>query len=436
MNTKDTKKQVAVRRREVRRQRFAAGLRAMTTYCRAKAFIPLAYLLAVALVWTNKAKILVATFGNSSLLYHSLSFALLLMALILLHEIIIALGTPRRAANIQEALVEAGFVNSIRKPPLLFSVYKSADKGHIYEFDANNIPISRWERDKEKIGAALRCQVVSIRFSSDGKRVLVHGVSLRSTLPEVIYWEDKYLSLEDFTLILGMSLTGKLETVELATTPHLLIGGGTGSGKSLLTKCLLMQALKKGAVVILADFKGGVDYAPMWHEKCQMVFDPDTLRVTLEELTAELEHRRELFVAAGTPNLAEYNKATGKNLPRYIFACDEVAEVFDTTGLDKAPKSVFVQIGRHLSLIARQGRAFGLHLILATQRPDAALIPGQIRTNLPLRICGRADDILSRIILDSPAAAEQIPIDAQGRFITNIGQVFQGFLFDDSILDE
>lgn len=436
MNKTNERLAQAARLRYVRRQRFAAGLRDMTTYHRAKALIALAYLLAVALAWTNKAKILAAISGGSPLLYHSLSFALLLVALILLPEIIIALGTPWKAAKIQEALVEAGFVNSTRKPPLLFSVYKSADKGHIYEFDANNIPLSRWERDKEKIGAALRCQVVSIRFSSDGKRVLVHGVALRSTLPKVICWDDKYLSPEDFTLILGRSLTGKLETVDLATMPHLLIGGGTGSGKSILMKCLLMQALKKGALVILADFKGGVDYAPVWHEKCQMVFDPDTLRTTLEELTAELERRRELFVAAGTPNLAEYNRATGKNLPRYIFACDEVAEVLDTTGLDKSEKEIYSKISRHTSLIARQGRAFGIHLIQSTQRPSADLIPGQIRTNLTLRICGRADDILSRIILDSPAAAEQIPIDAQGRFITNMGQTFQGFLFDDSILDE
>ena len=201
-------------------------------------------------------------------------------------------------------------------------------------------------------------------------------------------------------------------------------------------KCLLMQALKKGAIVILADFKGGVDYTSVWHKRCKIVFDPDILQTILGELTAELERRRELFVAAGTPNLAEYNKATGKNLPRYIFACDEVAEVLDTTGLDKAEKEATSQIVRYLSLIARQGRAFGLHLICATQRPDAALIPGQIRTNLPLRICGRADDILSRIILDSPTAAEQIPPDAKGRFASNMGEIFQGFLFDDSILNE
>lgn len=431
-----SKKRTQARRQFARRQRFFAGLREIAIYHRAKALVPLTYVLTLFLVWANRSAILTPISGGSSLVYHSISLALLLVALLLLVEIVIALGTPWRAAKTQAALVEAGFVNSTRTPPLLFSVRKAADQSYIYEFDPNNIPLSRWERDREKLGAALRCQVVGVNLSTDGRRVLLHTVPKRFTLPETIYWKDEYLSLEDFTLTLGMSLTGKLETVDLATVPHLLIGGGTGSGKSVLAKSLLMQSLKKGATVILADFKGGVDYAPVWHEKCQMVFSPDTLRATLAALTVELEHRRELFVEAGTPNLAEYNKTTGEKLPRYIFACDEVAEVLDMTGLDKAEKEVFAQILRHLSLIARQGRAFGIHLILSTQRPSADLIPGQIRTNLTLRICGRADDILSRIILDSPAAAEQIPLDAKGRFVTNMGQTFQGVLFDDSILAE
>lgn len=82
-------------------------------------------------------------------------------------------------------------------------------------------------------------------------------------------------------------------------------------------------------------------------------------------------------------------------------------------------------------IIARQGRAFGIHLILATQRPDANLIPGQIRTNLGCRICGRADSILSQIILDSTAAADQISKEARGRFLLHDGTVFQGYWFDE-----
>ena len=91
-------------------------------------------------------------------------------------------------------------------------------------------------------------------------------------------------------------------------------------------------------------------------------------------------------------------------------------------------------IDRMLSTIAWQGRAFGIHLILATQRPDATIIPGQIRNNMDFRVCGRADSVLSQIILDNTSAAEQIPKDARGRFITGDGTVFQGYLFDEGQL--
>ena len=119
---------------------------------------------------------------------------------------------------------------------------------------------------------------------------------------------------------------------------------------------------------------------------------------------------------------------------RHVYACDEVAEVLDKTGADSERKKLLSQIESRLSTIARQGRAFGIHLILATQRPDATIIPGQIRNNMDFRVCGRADSVLSQIILDNTSAAEQIPKDARGRFITGDGIVFQGYLFDEGQL--
>ena len=85
------------------------------------------------------------------------------------------------------------------------------------------------------------------------------------------------------------------------------------------------------------------------------------------------------------------------------------------TGADSERKKLLAQIENRLSTIARQGRAFGIHLILATQRPDATIIPGQIRNNMDFRVCGRADSVLSQIILDNTGAADQIPKDARGR---------------------
>ena len=223
-------------------------------------------------------------------------------------------------------------------------------------------------------------------------------------------------------------------TVNLAHIPHILLGGSTGSGKSVLLKLLLMQALRKGAEVYIADFKGGVDFPKVWHEKCRMCFAEEDLCNILDRLVEELERRKSAFKALGCPNIDAYNEIAEHPLQRLIFACDEVAEMLDKTGADNERKKLLSKIESMLSTIARQGRAFGIHLILATQRPDATIIPGQIRNNMDFRVCGRADSVLSQIILDNTGAAEQIPKDARGRFITGDGTVFQGYLFDEGQL--
>ena len=115
---------------------------------------------------------------------------------------------------------------------------------------------------------------------------------------------------------------------------------------------------------------------------------------------------------------------------------DEVAELLDKTGADKARKELLAQIEARLALIARQGRAFGIHLILATQRPDANILPGQIKNNMNIRICGRADTTLSTIIIGDGRAAEQIPHDAQGRFLMEDGTVFQAYYFNDDTISK
>lgn len=149
---------------------------------------------------------------------------------------------------------------------------------------------------------------------------------------------------------------------------------------------------------------------------------------------AVLEYRKSEFRALGCPNIDTYNETTELPIPRLIFACDEVAEMLDKSGADNERKKLLAQMENKLSTIARQRRAFGIHLILATQRPDATIIPGQIRNNIDFRVCGRADSVLSQIILDNTNAAEQIPKDARGRFITGDGTVFQGYLFGEGQL--
>lgn len=281
--------------------------------------------------------------------------------------------------------------------------------------------------------AALDVSIVKIIYGKSRSRVLIYAAPTQTSLPDILRWSDSYLSSDSFVLTLGESLLGPV-TVNLAHIPHILLGGSTGSGKSVLLKLLLMQSLHKGAEVYIADFKGGVDFSKVWHEKCRMCFTEAELLDTLDNLVRELEQRKGLLAKTGCPNLDAYNEATGENLPRLVFGCDEVAEVLDRTGRSKGDKELLAQIESRLATIARLGRAFGIHLILATQRPDANVIPGQVKNNMDFRVCGRADNILSQIILDNTSAAEQIPKDARGRFITGDGTVFQGYLLDEGQL--
>ena len=400
-----------------------------------KLILILFYLMGGILVWKNQQTIANST-GNMDYLSPVASYALehifgtyITVGLIIV-PILIFLPLDKRA--VQDQLRNIGLVNHTDMVPELKRKYKDKENPRmtIWEFSSQGIPLKVWQDKQAAIETALDITIVKMKYGAGKSRILLYTVPARTDLPDVINWNHKLLSKESFILVLGESFIGPV-TVDLVKIPHILLGGSTGSGKSVLLKLLLVQAIQKGAQVCISDFKGGVDFPPIWHKKCRMCVDEESTLELLNELTDELKRRKKLLAAAGQSNIDRYNAATGEQLQRYIFACDEIAEVLDKTGLTKEQKETVSKIESKLSMIARQGRAFGIHLILATQRPDANILSGQIKNNVNCRICGRADTVLSQIILDNTSAAEQIPKEARGRFLLHDGTVFQAYWFDD-----
>ena len=394
------------------------------------------YILGAILIWNTQADIAAST-ENIEYISPIAEFAArnifatyLIVAGI---AVTILILTPIGKRSVQDQLKSIGLINHSEAVPELKSKRKDKKnpKISIWEFTSQGIPLKVWKDKQAAIETALDITIVKMKNGSGKSRVLLHTVPAVSDLPDMIQWKDRYLSQQSFILNLGEGFTGPV-TVDLARVPHILLGGATGSGKSVLLKLLLMQANKKGAKVCIADFNGGVDFPPVWHKECRMCFEEQSTLELLTELTEELERRKQLLKASGLPNIDHYNVATGENLQRYIFACDELAEMLDKTGLTKEQKETVVKIESLLGTIARQGRAFGIHLILATQRPDSTILNGQIKNNINCRICGRADNVLSMIILDKTDAADQIPEDAQGRFLLHDGTMFQAYWFDDT----
>lgn len=352
-----------------------------------------------------------------------------------LFGLVVLFGTPIGWKSIQNDLRRVGLVNHAGEAPYPVATWRDKENPRVtvMEFETCGVPRSEWEDKREKLEAALNVHVAKIAEGDDKRRVLLFTAPVGCALPAVLHWQEQYLSYRDFELVLGESILGPV-TVNLTQIPHILLGGSTGSGKSVLLKLLLMQCVRKNAAVCIADFKGGVDFPGAWQRKCRMIFDKADLLYFLTGLVEELERRKETFRAAGCANIGEYNGRGAVAYEHIIFACDEVAELLDKNGLSKEDKEQVSRIESKLSVIARQGRAFGIHLILAMQRPDATILTGQIRNNIDCRVCGRADSVLSQIILDSSDAADRIPKDAQGRFLMHDGTIFQGYLFDEKSL--
>ena len=304
--------------------------------------------------------------------------------------------------------------------------YKRVKNYRVYEFSTRGISLEDWEKQKDRIETIFNIVIISIEYKKGRETIEMKFVPARNGLMNSVNWNDVYLDENDFVLSLGMGLTG-LEKVDLNKQNSILIGGSTGSGKTIELKMILYQCLRKGARLYLADFKGGIDFTNlMWHKSVKFITTKKDVVEKLDEIKKELEYRRNLFLQNRVSGIKEYNEMNHP-LPHIIFACDEVAELLDTTGLNKEEKAEVQAIISKLSSLARLGRAFGIHLVLATQRPDANILPGQIKNNIDCRICGRADQTLSLIILDNTLASEKIEKNRQGRFVLQDGKFFQGF---------
>jgi S-DNA-T family DNA segregation ATPase FtsK/SpoIIIE len=199
----------------------------------------------------------------------------------------------------------------------------------------------------------------------------------------------------------GVDVVGEPLVFDLAETPHLFVAGATGSGKSVCVNALLLSLLRlpRPPELIMIDPKG-VDFADF--NGCRLlrggkvITDMEAAVELLRELALEMEDRQSILRDHGARNIAEA-QASGAEIERIVVVVDELADFMISRGGASEP----------LIRLAQKARAVGIHLILATQRPEAATFPGLLRANIPSRIAltvQKAAD--SRIILDEGGAED------------------------------
>ena len=233
-------------------------------------------------------------------------------------------------------------------------------------------------------------------------------------LRDVIEAQGFRNSKSKLTLAMGKDINGSIVTADLATMPHVLIAGSTGSGKSVAINAMIMSVLYKATPaqvrMILVDPKRvelGM-YEGIPHLFTPIITEPKLAANALRNAVREMERRLKLLASRSVRNIDQYNRlfeagtpslfeeAEEQPLPYIVIIIDELA---DLMMLDKA------NVEEAITRLAQMARAVGIHLVLATQRPSVDVITGLIKANVPTRISFRlATKVDSRTILDSNGA--------------------------------
>lgn len=339
----------------------------------------------------------------------------------------------------EKKFIEINFCSKTKAYPK-FVNKEIKEKEVIYSFYSVGLDLDDWRVYKSKLEQTFDCKITKIGYAPKTRQIIMmYTVPATSDLETKLQWSNSYIREKDFEIILGVALLEDV-VVDLNKTPHALIASVTGGGKSVLMRCVLWQCIKKGARAYMIDFKGGVEFGKEFEQYGEVFTERQEALEMLKELTKENALRLKLFREVGVKNLAEYNEMfPDKPLCRIVILSDEVAEMLDKTGLRNEEKKIYYEIEKELSTLARLGRAPGINMILATQRPDANVIVGQIKNNLPIRISGRmTDDPASKMVLGN-SEATKIDDKARGRFMYNVGAdtyEFQGYLFTEGFLEK
>lgn len=357
----------------------------------------------------------------------------LIIAILILVALLYIVGMIPGGWSWYQDFIRIGFCNSTGEAPFPLRKAKSTLPGvRAVVFQGKGFPLEIWEQFRAKIEAARNIYIVAIYPESPSTTRLEYVPAHRILLGK-IYWEPHFLSKDDFVIVLGEAVWGPVQ-IDLSKTPHWLIAGATGMGKSILLRLILRQCLAKGAHVYLADWKGGIDYTVDLRNECHIILNEDTLIRYLNTMTEELHRRKELFTLDGCANISEYNKKHANSaLCRQILVLDETSMILDPTGRSKGDKDKISEILQGLLTIGRLGRAFGLHLICATQRPDVGSVPGPLKAQLDGRLCAHTADAQSSMVIMDDSSASKLPA-IPGRFIlrdgSGIDKTFQVYFCD------
>jgi S-DNA-T family DNA segregation ATPase FtsK/SpoIIIE len=289
----------------------------------------------------------------------------------------------------------------------------------------------------DNLALELAVKAVRIEAPIPGKRAV--GIEVPNAAPQLVTLRSilstplMQRSNHPLTVAIGRDIAGNPVIVNLAKTPHLLVAGSAGSGKSVCLNTLIVSLLMRNAPdtlrLIMIDPKRveltGYDGIP--HLACPVVCDVNQAQNALKWVVAEMDRRYRVLQARRARNIAAFNETAEphERLPFIVVILDELADLMMLAGQT---------VEKLIARITQLSRAVGIHMVIATQRPDVKVITGTIKANVPSRIAfAVVSNVDSRTILDGAGAekllgggdmlfspiGENVPLRVQGCFLAD-----------------
>ena len=344
-------------------------------------------------------------------------------------------GTKKAAMNLKQTLSEFNIeasVTGIKKGPVvtMFEILPAPGvRLNKIVALADNIALSLAAQSVRIVAPIPGKQAVGIEVPNKNRSVVGFREIIEMDLPE---WNKMKVPV-----ILGKDILGKAQLIDLVKTPHMLIAGATGSGKSVCVNSLILSILYKRSYrdvkLILIDPKV-VElklYNDIPHLLTPVITEPRKALKALQYCLCEMERRYALLDSMGVRDISNYNQKIKEQnictekLPYIVVIIDEFADLMATSGKE---------LENIVARLTAMSRAVGIHLVLATQRPSVNVITGLIKANIPTRIAfmvaSRTD---SNIIIDTvgaekllgkgdmlyASAVDPAPIRIQGTFVSD-----------------
>lgn len=310
-----------------------------------------------------------------------------------------------QAAILEEKLAQFGIKGKVVRvhPGPVITLFEYKPESHI--------KLSKILALEDDLAMALQAINIRILAPIPGKAVVGFEVAnkvRKSVLLSNIFHSPAWNQFDGhLPLILGENTHGEHVVVDLATMPHLLIAGSTGSGKSVAMNCMLVSLLcacnPEQVKFIIIDPKQleFAAYEDIAHLLFPIITDSKKAVPVLKWLVSTMEERYTMMAEVGVKNIFEYQKKVKEGsdlqeMPFIVLIIDELADLMMTTGKD---------VEDLIARIAQMSRAAGIHMIVATQRPSVDVITGLIKVNFPNRISFKVTSkIDSRTILDEMGA--------------------------------